>query len=146
MNAFLLHNSVGRRPTRFADYGVKTDCSLEARGETGSQNFFGLEPPGIGTGMDAGNDISLPGLRLAEIQSAAEAEHRSVDEVLTVITGRAWIRDLESGSRMHHAPTGRMQLLSIRLKNQGKVPAEIRGHILRSFRGEYPDPCRDYEV
>jgi hypothetical protein len=33
--------------------------------------------------MDAANNISLPEPLLAEIQSAAQAEHRSVDEVLT---------------------------------------------------------------
>ena len=33
--------------------------------------------------MDAANNISLPESLLEEIQSVAEAEHRSVDEVLT---------------------------------------------------------------
>ena len=47
---------------------------------------------------------------------------------------------------MHHAPTGRMQLPSIRLKNQGKVYAEISAHILRILRGEYLDRGGDYKV
>jgi hypothetical protein len=39
----------------------------------------------------------------------------------------------------------RMQLPSVRLKNQGKVYAEISAHILRSCRGEYLDAGGDCE-
>jgi hypothetical protein len=47
---------------------------------------------------------------------------------------------------MHHAVPRRMQLPSIRLKNQGEVYAEISAHILRILSGEYLDTGGDYEV
>jgi metal-responsive CopG/Arc/MetJ family transcriptional regulator len=53
--------------------------------------------------MDAANNISLPAPLLAEIQSAAQAERRSVDEVLTdavkrYIEERSWTKLLEYGA------------------------------------------------
>ena len=47
--------------------------------------------------MGAANNISLPEPLLAEIQSAAQAEHRSVDEVLTdavkrYVEERSWAK------------------------------------------------------
>ena len=53
--------------------------------------------------MEAVNNISLPEPLLAEIRSAAEAEHRSVDEVLTdavkrYIEERSWTKLLEYGA------------------------------------------------
>jgi len=53
--------------------------------------------------MDAANNISLPEPLLAEIQSAAQAEHRSVDEVLTdavkrYIEERSWTKLLDYGA------------------------------------------------
>ena len=53
--------------------------------------------------MDAANNISLPEPLLAEIQSAAQAEHRGVDEVPTdavkrYIEERSWTRLLDYGA------------------------------------------------
>ena len=53
--------------------------------------------------MDAANNISLPEPLLAEIQSAAQAEHRSVDEVLTdavkrYVEERSWMKLLDYGA------------------------------------------------
>ena len=53
--------------------------------------------------MGAANNISLPEPLLAEIQSAAQAEHRSVDEVLTCavkryVEERSWTRLLDYGA------------------------------------------------
>jgi metal-responsive CopG/Arc/MetJ family transcriptional regulator len=53
--------------------------------------------------MGAANNISLPEPLLAEIQSAAQAEHRSVDEVLTdavkrYVEDRSWTTLLEYGA------------------------------------------------
>jgi metal-responsive CopG/Arc/MetJ family transcriptional regulator len=59
--------------------------------------------------MDATNNISLPEPLLAEIQNAAEAEHRSVDEVLTdavkrYVEERSWTKLLEYGrSGLRHS-------------------------------------------
>jgi metal-responsive CopG/Arc/MetJ family transcriptional regulator len=52
--------------------------------------------------MDAANNISLPEPLLAEIQSAAQAEHRSVDEVLAdavkrYVEERSWAKLLDYG-------------------------------------------------
>ena len=52
--------------------------------------------------MGAANNISLPEPLLAEIQSAAQAEHRSVDEVLTdavkrYVEERSWAKLLSYG-------------------------------------------------
>jgi hypothetical protein len=53
--------------------------------------------------MDASNNISLPEPLLAEIQSAAEAEHRSVDKVLAdavkrYVEDRSWTKLLDYGA------------------------------------------------
>ena len=53
--------------------------------------------------MDAAINISLPEPLLAEIQSAAQAEHRSVDEVLTdaarrYVEERSWTKLLDYGA------------------------------------------------
>ena len=52
--------------------------------------------------MDAAINISLPEPLLAEIQSAAQAEHRSIDEVLTdaarrYVEERSWTKLLDYG-------------------------------------------------
>jgi len=53
--------------------------------------------------MGAANNISLPEPLLAEIQSAAQAEHRSVDDVLTdavkrYVEERSWAKLLSYGA------------------------------------------------
>ena len=53
--------------------------------------------------MDTANNISLPEPLLAEIRSAALAEHRSVDEVLTdavkrYVEERSWTKLLDYGA------------------------------------------------
>jgi metal-responsive CopG/Arc/MetJ family transcriptional regulator len=53
--------------------------------------------------MGAANNISLPEPLLAEIQSAAQAEHRSLDEVLTdavkrYVEERSWAKLLSYGA------------------------------------------------
>jgi len=53
--------------------------------------------------MDAANNISLPEPLLPEIQSAAEAEHRSVNEVLSdaverYVEERSWTKLLAYGA------------------------------------------------
>jgi metal-responsive CopG/Arc/MetJ family transcriptional regulator len=58
--------------------------------------------------MDAANNISLPEPLLAEIRSAAQAEHRSVDEVLTdavtrYVEERSWTILLDYGAQRARA-------------------------------------------
>ena len=61
----------------------------------------------IETAVQAENNISLPEPLLAEIQSAAQAEHRTVDEVLTdavkgmsrTVRGRSYWTMARSGRR-----------------------------------------------
>jgi hypothetical protein len=58
--------------------------------------------------MGAANNISLPEPLLAEIQSAAQAEHRSVDEVLTdavkrYVEERLWTKLLDYGAEQAEA-------------------------------------------
>jgi metal-responsive CopG/Arc/MetJ family transcriptional regulator len=53
--------------------------------------------------MHAANNITLPEPLLAQIRSAAQAEHRSVDEVLTdavkrYVEDRLWTRLLDYGA------------------------------------------------
>ena len=53
--------------------------------------------------MSVANNISLPEPLLAEIRSAAQAEHRSVDEVLTdavrrYVEERSWTKLLDYGA------------------------------------------------
>jgi hypothetical protein len=72
-------------------------------GGTFSSESGGIAGNGrIGTTMHAANNISLPEPLLAEIQSAAEAEHRSVDEVLSdavkrYVEERSWTKLLGYG-------------------------------------------------
>ena len=47
---------------------------------------------------------------------------------------------------MHVPNRGRVKFPSIRLKNQGKVYAEISARVLRIVRGEYLNRGGDYEV
>jgi hypothetical protein len=58
--------------------------------------------------MGAANNISLPEPLLAEIRSAALAEHRSVDEVLTdavkrYVEDRSWTTLLDYGAERARA-------------------------------------------
>jgi metal-responsive CopG/Arc/MetJ family transcriptional regulator len=57
----------------------------------------------MGKAMGAANNISLPEPLLAEIRSAAQAEHRSVDDVLTdavkrYVEERSWTKLLDYGA------------------------------------------------
>jgi metal-responsive CopG/Arc/MetJ family transcriptional regulator len=74
--------------------------------------------------MDAINNISLPEPLLAEIQSAAEAEHRSVDEVLTdavkrYVEERSWTNLLNYGAE-------RAKALGIKESDVDRLIAESR--------------------
>jgi hypothetical protein len=73
--------------------------------------------------MDAAN-ISLPEPLLAEIQSAAQAEHRSVDEVLTDPVKRyveepSWTKLLDYGAE-------RAKALGIKESDVDRLIAESR--------------------
>jgi metal-responsive CopG/Arc/MetJ family transcriptional regulator len=62
----------------------------------------------IETAVDAANNISLPAPLLAEIRSAAQAEHCGVNEVLTdavkrYIEERSWTKLLEYGAERARA-------------------------------------------
>jgi metal-responsive CopG/Arc/MetJ family transcriptional regulator len=81
--------------------------------------------------MDAVNNISLPEPLLAEIQSAAQAEHRSVDEVLTdavrrYVEERSWTKTLDYGAE-------RARALGIKESDVDRLIAESRA---RSFTAE----------
>jgi metal-responsive CopG/Arc/MetJ family transcriptional regulator len=74
--------------------------------------------------MDAVNNISLPEPLLAEIQSAAQAEHRSVDEVLTdavkrYVEERSWAKLLSYGAE-------RAKALSVQESDVDGLIAESR--------------------
>jgi len=74
--------------------------------------------------MDAANNISLPEPLLAEIQSAAQAEHRSVDEVLTdavkrYIEERSWTKLLDYGAE-------RAKALGVKESDVDRLIAEFR--------------------
>jgi metal-responsive CopG/Arc/MetJ family transcriptional regulator len=74
--------------------------------------------------MDAAINISLPGPLLAEIQSAAQAEHRSVDEVLTdaakrYVEERSWTKLLDYGAE-------RAKALGIKESDVDRLIAESR--------------------
>jgi metal-responsive CopG/Arc/MetJ family transcriptional regulator len=74
--------------------------------------------------MDGAINISLPEPLLAEIQSAAQAEHRSVDEVLTdavkrYVEDRSWTRLLDYGSE-------RAKALGIKESDVDSLIAESR--------------------
>ena len=74
--------------------------------------------------MDAAINISLPEHLLAEIQSAAQAEHRSVDEVLTdaarrYVEERSWTKLLDYGAE-------RTKALGIKESDVDRLIAESR--------------------
>ena len=74
--------------------------------------------------MDSAINISLPEPLLAEIQSAAQAEHRSVDEVLTdaarrYVEERSWTRLLDYGAE-------RAKALGIKESDVDRLIAESR--------------------
>jgi ribbon-helix-helix CopG family protein len=78
----------------------------------------------MGTAMGAANNISLPEPLLAEIQSAAQAERRSVDEVLTdavtrYIEERWWAELLGYGAE-------RAKALGVRESDIDRLIAESR--------------------
>jgi hypothetical protein len=74
--------------------------------------------------MDAPNNISLPELLLAEIQSAAQAEHRSLDEVFTdavrrYVEERSWTQLLGYGAE-------RAKALGVKESDIDRLIAESR--------------------
>lgn len=74
--------------------------------------------------MDAVNTISLPESLLKEIQSAAQAERRSVDEVLTdavrrYVEERSWTKILDYGAE-------RARTLGIKESDVDRLIAESR--------------------
>ena len=78
----------------------------------------------IRTAMGAANNISLPEPLLAEIQSAARAEHRSVEEVLAdavkrYVENRSWTKLLDYG-------TERAKTLGIKESDIDRLIAESR--------------------
>jgi len=80
--------------------------------------------------MDAANNISLPEPLLAEIRSAAQAEHRSVDEVLTdavkrYVEERSWTKLLDYGAE-------RAKTLGVKESDIDRLIAESRAE-QRSF-------------
>jgi metal-responsive CopG/Arc/MetJ family transcriptional regulator len=78
----------------------------------------------MGKAMSAANNISLPEPLLAEIQIAAQAEHRTVDEVLTdavkrYVEERSWTKLLDYGAE-------RAKILGIRESDIDRLIAESR--------------------
>jgi metal-responsive CopG/Arc/MetJ family transcriptional regulator len=74
--------------------------------------------------MGAANNISLPEPLLAEIQSAAQAEHRSVDDVLTeavkrYVEERSWTKLLDYGAE-------RVKTLGVQESDVDRLIAESR--------------------
>lgn len=74
--------------------------------------------------MDAANNISLPEPLLAEIQGAAQAEHRSVGEVLTDAVKRyveecSWTKLLNYGAE-------RAKVLGVKESDVDQLIAESR--------------------
>ena len=74
--------------------------------------------------MDAPNNISLPEPLLAEIQSAAQAEHRSLDEVFTdavrrYVEERSWTQLLGYGAE-------RAKALGVKESDIDRLIAESR--------------------
>jgi len=74
--------------------------------------------------MATGNSISLPEDLLAGIKSAAEAEHRSVDDVLAdavqrYLEDRSWTRLLDYGAE-------RAKAVGIEESDIGRLIAESR--------------------
>ena len=78
----------------------------------------------IETAMHAANNISLPEPLLAEIQSVAQAEHRTVDEVLTdavkrYVEDRSWTKLLDYGAE-------RAKALGVKESDVDRLIAESR--------------------
>jgi metal-responsive CopG/Arc/MetJ family transcriptional regulator len=78
----------------------------------------------MGNAMGAANNISLPEPLLAEIQIAAQAEHRTVDEVLTdavkrYVEERSWTKLLDYGAE-------RAKTLGIKESDIDRLIAESR--------------------
>jgi len=78
----------------------------------------------MGKAMGAANNISLPEPLLAEIQCAAQAEHRSVDEVLIdavrrYVEDRSWTKLLNYGAE-------RATALGIKKSDVDRLIAESR--------------------
>jgi len=76
------------------------------------------------TAMNAANNITLPEPLLAEIQIAAQAEHRTVDEVLTdavkrYVEERSWTRLLDYGAE-------RAKALGVKESDVDRLIAESR--------------------
>ncbi len=74
--------------------------------------------------MGAANNISIPGPLLAEIQSAAQAEHRSVNEVLAdavkrYVEERSWTKLLDYGAE-------RAKTLGVKESDIDRLIAESR--------------------
>ena len=74
--------------------------------------------------MDAANNISLPEPLLAEIRRAAQAEHRSVDEVLSdavkrYVEERSWAKLLGYGAE-------RAKTLGVKESDIDRLIAESR--------------------
>ncbi len=74
--------------------------------------------------MDPSNNISLPEPLLAEIRSAAQAEHRTVDEVLTdavkrYVEERSWTKLLDYGAE-------RAKALGVKESDIDRLIAETR--------------------
>jgi metal-responsive CopG/Arc/MetJ family transcriptional regulator len=74
--------------------------------------------------MDPANNISLPEPLLAEVRSAAQAEHRSVDEVLTdavkrYIEEHSWTKLLDYGAE-------RAKALGVKESDIDRLIAETR--------------------
>ena len=74
--------------------------------------------------MSVANNISLPEPLLAEIRNAAQAEHRSIDEVLTdavkrYVEERSWTKLLDYGAE-------RAKTLSVKESDIDRLIAESR--------------------
>jgi hypothetical protein len=78
----------------------------------------------MGKAMGTANNISIPEPLLAEIQIAAQAEHRTVDEVLTeavkrYVEDRSWTKLLDYGAE-------RAKTLGIKESDIDRLIAESR--------------------
>ena len=74
--------------------------------------------------MDAVNNVAIPEPLLAEIQNAAQAEHRSVDEVLAdavkrYVEERSWMKLLDYGAE-------RAKALGVKESDVDRLIAESR--------------------
>lgn len=105
-----------------------TGCDLDPAKGPARQNAVGLQrnlrAGRMETGMHAASNISLPEPLLAEIQSAAQAEHRGVNEVLTdavkrYVEDRSWTKLLDYGAE-------RAKTLGIKESDVDRLIAESR--------------------